>query len=375
MTFPTIVFGSYEVGIGYSDGSSIPTGGLRVFVVPTINISSPMDVGITYIDQFGNTKTTLVTTSIPTAAGGGTTGSHFQMVLNSGDTGIRDIISISVIGGSPGDKFNLESWNEGLGRSPYPVIKSEPNPQWTESGPIREIPYLQRVFLFIKNFPYPYLSSNPIIPIPISLNTLCPRITPGYPSPPQSCTGGDFLSEPLSGNTYFQKIYFYFKLCPRVTPGYPSPPQIPPLECTEGTFIQESLSGRQFLAKRFAFLKTWLESVVGQVVSGYVQNLSGDTIRNAFSLIVISTTSSDTSPGGSSLVANVNPDTGLYQAFFKSMIYDKRYIIIKIGIKNIVLEGAGIPTFIDGSQKLEIPYNLQFACPVIDCDFNITRKI
>ena len=38
MTFPTVVFGSYEVGIGYTDGESIPTGGLRVFVVPTINV-------------------------------------------------------------------------------------------------------------------------------------------------------------------------------------------------------------------------------------------------------------------------------------------------------------------------------------------------
>src|SRR3990167_3387440 len=104
MTFPTVVFGSYEVGVGYTDGESIPTGGLRVFVVPTKNVSIPMDVGITYVDQFGNTKTTTVTTSIPTATGGGTTGAHFMIVLNSGDSGIRDVIAISVIGGAIGDK-------------------------------------------------------------------------------------------------------------------------------------------------------------------------------------------------------------------------------------------------------------------------------
>jgi len=127
MTFPTVVFGSYEVGIGYTDGESIPTGGLRVFVVPTINVGPiPMDIGISYVDQFGNTKTTIVTTSIPTATNGGTAGSHFQIVLNSGDSGIRDVTAVTVIGGSAGDKFNLESWNEGLGRIPYSMTRSTP---------------------------------------------------------------------------------------------------------------------------------------------------------------------------------------------------------------------------------------------------------
>ena len=123
MTFPTVIFGSYEVGVGYTDGASIPTGGLRVFIVPTINIGPvPMDIGITYIDQFGLTKTTTVTTSVPAIA---TTGTHYQIVLNSGDTGIRDVTNITIVGGTTGDKFNLESWNEGLGRPPYNIIRSD----------------------------------------------------------------------------------------------------------------------------------------------------------------------------------------------------------------------------------------------------------
>ncbi len=657
MTFPTVIFGSYEVGIGYTNGASIPTGGLRVFVVPTINIGPvPMDVGITYVDQFGFTKTTTVTTSVPAIA---TAGTHYQIVLNSGDTGIRDIINVSIVGGTNGDKFTLESWNEGIGRAPYNIVRSDQYPQWVESEPTRNIVDFKRTFtsrgdfdntikmnivqsgdpdaqlslpieiiepdyefnindfglmrpitlvskdnnlkelrielipnqsyqyvdsneqsarlkwkwdsstlqyidsgfykltfdydvqfnstyfvfellnkdgtvvwnrtttgigtnqvvlfkslswefrlrckanyttpalttdhaiirnvriekyvdegiaelnysvympniyryesvgiistlpvgtrslsqlafsdddtawsswigsdgtsstyfegigqkvmnplplnrtgfyykwilyllsdgrdtpvlydftLYMKvklikeilsletRYPYPYLVANPIIPIPLQLNKACPRAIPGYPIPPPGCTGGDFLPEPLSGNEHTPKTYSYISLCPRTTPGYPTPP------CVGGTFSGESLSGRQLIARRLAVLKTWLESVVGQVVSGYVHNLSGEVIRNAFSMILMSTIPTDISPGGASIVSNVNPDTGLYQAFFKSIIYDKRYIIIKIGLKNVALEGAGVPPFIDGSQKLEIPYNLQFACPIIDCDFNITRK-
>jgi len=658
MTFPTVVFGSYEVGIGYTDGDSIPTGGLRVFIVPTKNVGPiPMDIGITYVDQFGFTKTTSVTTSVPAIA---TTGTHYEMVLNSGDTGIRDITDITIVGGTTGDKFNLESWNEGLGRAPYSIIRSDQYPQWTESDPMKNIVDFKRVFslrgdfdqtiqmnivqsgdpdaqlslpietiepdyefnindfglmrpitliskdnnlkelrielipnqsyqyidsneqsarlkwkwdtgtlqyidsgfykltfdydvqfnstyfifellnkdgtvvwnrtstgtainnvvlfkslswefrlrckanytapalttdhaiirniriekyvyvgiaelnysvdmpniyryesvdiistlpvgtnsllqlafsdddttwsnwigpdgttstyfeglgqkvttplplnrmgfyykwilyllsdgreapilydftLYMKvklakeilsletRYPYPYFSANPVIPKPIQFNKACPRVIPGYPIPPPGCTGGDFLPEPITGNEHIPKTYSYTSLCPRATPGYPTPP------CIGGTFSGEPPSGRQLTARRLAFLKTWLESVVGQVVSGYVQNLSGDVIRNAFSMILMSTIPTEISPGGASIVSNVNPDTGLYQAFFKSIIYDKRYIIIKIGLKNVALEGAGVPPFIDGSQKLEIPYNLQFACPIIDCDFNITRKI
>lgn len=657
MTFPTVVFGNYEVGQGYADGASIDTGGLRVFVVPTKNISIPMDIGITYVDQFGNTKTTTVTTSIPTATGGGTTGAHFMIVLNSGDSGIRDVISISVVGGAIGDKFNLESWNEGIGRTAYSITRSTPDQPWIDSEPTKDVMNFARTFSswedfnnainenivvsgspdaqlslpidviepdyesnvndfglmrpitlvtkynslkklrielipsqsytsgqstslkwkwdtstsqyidtgFYKltfdynvqfrrenfvfelldkdgtvtwntptgtgqytaivpnyvasfkslswefrlrckltnapstadyaqvtnirieryiafgstelNYPvgmpnidkynnidivsnnpagtgvflqlafsddlstwstwtgpdgtmstyfigigqkiffplpfglignyykwkiylqsdgrdtpilydttlhmsiriipkilkcerslrYPDIPANQIIQVPIPLRTACPRAIPGYPFPP--CPGGDYFPEQLTGNEYIPISYPFIRLCPRTTPGYPT------VQCPGGDYFSEQPTGKQLTARMYTVFKTWLESVVGQVVSGYVQNISGDVIRNAFSLILMSTTPTEITPGGTSAVMNVNPDTGLYQAFLKSIIYDKRYIIIKIGVKNVALEGAGTPPFIDGSQKLEIPYNLQFACPVIDCDFNITRKV
>jgi len=48
-------------------------------------------------------------------------------------------------------------------------------------------------------------------------------------------------------------------------------------------------------------------------------------------MILTSTTPTEITPGGFSSVMNVNPDTGLYQAFLKQIIYDQRYVIIKIG--------------------------------------------
>lgn len=113
MSFDTVVFGSYEVGTGFTPQNSISEGGFRVFIVPSVNIGdTPLDVGLTYVDQFGNTETTDVTTSV---AAGTTSGTHIEVSLNAGDTGIRSISSVSITGGTAGETFNLESWNEGLG--------------------------------------------------------------------------------------------------------------------------------------------------------------------------------------------------------------------------------------------------------------------
>jgi len=49
------------------------------------------------------------------------------------------------------------------------------------------------------------------------------------------------------------------------------------------------------------------------------------------------------------------------------------YLIVKIGIKNIALEGTGIPTVVDGNNNYD-PYNLQFACPVKNCRLHYYKK-
>ena len=144
MAFDTVVFGSYIIGTGFTNGSYISAGGLRCFIKPTANIgAAPFDVTITYIDQYDNSaETTLVSTSVAAYT---TSGSHIEITLNSGDTGIRDITSVSVVGGTAGDKFNLESWNEGVGKS-LPIKKGSVE-SWVNREPTKETVHLEHSWI------------------------------------------------------------------------------------------------------------------------------------------------------------------------------------------------------------------------------------
>lgn len=138
MTFDAVVFGSFKLGTGFTDGSSISGGGLRLFIKPTKNIGgAPLDVTVTYKDQFGNiAETTVVSTSVPA---GTVSGAHIEVVLNTGDTGVQDVTYVSVTGGTTGDEFNLESWNEGLARSPYSLSRTDAGFTWSDIEPKKEI--------------------------------------------------------------------------------------------------------------------------------------------------------------------------------------------------------------------------------------------
>lgn len=140
-------------------------------------------------------------------------------------------------------------------------------------------------------------------------------------------------------------------------------------------YKEEPIGARTFNGRAISSFSSWLESVVGQVTSGYVTNISDEIIRNAFNVVIMSTERTDVNPLGVTTTAIVNPNTGLYQIFLKKVIYDKRYVMIKIGLKNVVLDGAGTPTSINGNLQLPSPYNLQFGCPTVNCDFDITRNI
>lgn len=359
MTFTTVVFGSISIitpgNATFTVGSSIPTGGFRLFIVPTRNMGSRgIDIGFTYINQFGIQKTTGVTTAV---AAGTTSGTHTQVVLEPGDTGIRSISSISVNpgGGSAQDTFNFESLNEGIGRPPISITNTEIFDRTAPGAHIVE-PYLGlwkgRFYSALYNVdgspssmvPIMYYQ-DPQIPIPVAFSRSA--ITAWIPEPVLRIVTSRLVN--LADNIGARKEIV--------------------------SWIPEPLTGNDYKGKMFFVFRSWIESVVGQVLSGYVQSVNGEVIKNAFSMILMSTTPTEISPGGSSTTADVNPDTGLYQAFLKKVVYDSRYLIVKIGIKNIALEGAGIPAVIDGNQQLPIPYNLQFACPVKNCDFTVVRKI
>lgn len=350
MTFTATIFGRGVVtgggNLNYVDLDSISSGGFQLFIVPTRNVGpAGIDLGFTYVNQFGVTKTTTVSTAI----GAGTTaGTPIKVVLEPGDTGIRDIISVSYFaGGSNGDQLNFQSLNEGLGRPPFDISKTEPFDRTAPGSHIVE-PYMGEW----KGIVYPLLNviptlwyADPAMPVPM-------YIIKSYIS--------EWLPDTIVDRATITKtIDLVDEIGARK-------------EIVE--WIPEPLSGRDVVGKPIFFFRSWLESVVGQVLSGYVQNVNGQVIKNAFSMILMSPPT-DTNPSGVTATADVSPDTGLYQAFLKKVIYDQRYLIVKIGIKNIALEGAGIPTVVNGNQQLPIPYNLQFACPVKNCDFTITRKI
>ena len=345
MTFQTVVFGTGVVtgpgAINYSDVDSIPSGGYRLFIVPKKNLgNNPIDIGFTYVNQFGEIKTSSVTTAI---APNTTAGTHVQAVLESGDTGIRDLIEVSIfVGGSSGDNLSFESYNEGTGRSPIEIAKTEPFDRTVPGSHIFE-PYLGlykgKAVIIPSLFPELYFSNPAILPMQLVRSGIT-----------------EFISE-LIINRGITSITIDFSRAEMVS------------------WIPEPLSTREFTGKDFFIFRSWLESVVGQVLSGYVTNTQNQIIKNAISLIMMSTAQTETAPGGASILGEVDANTGLYQAFLKKLIYDKRYILIHVSAgKTVALEGAGVPAVVDGTKQLPIPYNLQFACSIINCDFNITRK-
>jgi len=338
MAFPTVVFGAVLVTapdtITFTPGSSIPTGGYYLYIVPTINIgSTPMDIGFTYTNQYGVEKTTTVTTSV---LGSTTSGTHIRVALNAGDTGIQSLVGItSFSGGNVGDNLSFESWNEGTGSQPF---------DYTLSDPID------------RNLPGTFLP-EPIITqfdgSSFDPSTIIPDFYTAEPSNLVMDIIGSNLTEFIPDLMIDRGIDIKDEtVSVRDMVGW----------------IPETLA-RTITGLDFAIFKSWLESVVGQVVSGYVTNTDNEIIANAIKLVLVSTTTADVDT-----ITTVDSVTGLYQTAIKNVVYDQRYIIIKAGVKVTSLEGGGTPTVVDGTQKLSIPYNIQFSCPTVICDFDMTRK-
>lgn len=346
MTFAAVVFGTLSVTAPstaiYTDGNSISTGGFILYVKPTVNVGAAgIGIGFTYVNQFGVTKTTTVSTAI---ASGTTTGTHVKVVLEPGDTGIRDVISISYFtGGTIGDRLSLESWNEGLGAPTFDFIltdyhdRSVPGSFMSDPNPFE---FTGNVLDISVEMPE-YYNSNPIMSVPMDLN---------------SSNLTEFLPELMvdRGTLAIEE------------------------DVTKTTNVIEwipEINGRDLIGVELTLLKSWLEAIVGQVVSGYITNTNDETIYNAIKLVLISPTASTGQPSGISDALPVDPNTGLYQAFIKNVVYTDRYVIVQAGVgKYTSLIGGGTPSVINGSQTLPVPYNLQFECPTIECDFDLTRK-
>lgn len=136
MPFDPVVFGTFVIGTGFSDGDSISEGGLTLYIhILADTGTEPSSVTVTYIDQNGNpAESAAVSTGIPAYS---TAGTYIQVILNGGDSGVRDVTSVSVIGGTSGDTFELTSLNEGLGKI-LPFAGKGQDVIWNDLEPKKE---------------------------------------------------------------------------------------------------------------------------------------------------------------------------------------------------------------------------------------------
>ncbi|MFU8768093.1 MAG: hypothetical protein ACNA7I_10635, partial [Candidatus Methanoperedens sp.] len=138
MPFDPVVFGTFVIGTGFTDADSISAGGLTLYIrILADTGTEPSGVTVTYIDQNGNpAEPAAVSTGIPAYS---TAGTYIQVILNGGDSGVQDVTSVSVIGGTSGDTFELTSLNEGLGKilplagKGHDVIWNDPEPKKEDS--------------------------------------------------------------------------------------------------------------------------------------------------------------------------------------------------------------------------------------------------
>jgi hypothetical protein len=116
--------------------------------------------------------------------------------------------------------------------------------------------------------------------------------------------------------------------------------------------------------KQILIPTSWLESIVGQVVSGYVRDQNENLILNGIKIVI---TSSSTS--GVDQMNPVNPTTAFYQVFVKNAKYDNRYLLVNQEGKTYDLSysGYGLPAIINGTIKVPSPQDLHFWKPDAIC--------
>ena len=110
-------------------------------------------------------------------------------------------------------------------------------------------------------------------------------------------------------------------------------------------------SGRILTEREIILFRSWAESVVGVVMSGYAKDQEDAVIQNAVKVILESTYTF-----GKDTMGSVNPETGFFQIFVKDAKYDKRHLIVEVSGRsvNISLAEYGDPAILDATSG-EIP--------------------
>jgi hypothetical protein len=111
MAFTPLVFGTYVVGTGFTDGNDIAECNFIPFLKTLTSIGgSDINVTLTYVDQDDNVaEVATVPTVIPASTGNGV---FIPVVLNSGDVGIKNVVDVTITGGTAGNQFSIVNNNE-----------------------------------------------------------------------------------------------------------------------------------------------------------------------------------------------------------------------------------------------------------------------
>jgi hypothetical protein len=130
---------------------------------------------------------------------------------------------------------------------------------------------------------------------------------------------------------------------------------------TRGTNLGAELSGQDWEARILPFISTWLESVVGQVLSGYVKDQYEELILDGINVIINSSYAF-----GLDKMGVVDSVTGFFQVFVGPTIYDGRFLITKLSngkTFDVSYRKDGTPDLIDGTVPIITPQDLHFWKP------------
>jgi hypothetical protein len=122
------------------------------------------------------------------------------------------------------------------------------------------------------------------------------------------------------------------------------------IRALDQSWLEESLSGRLENAKRIRFSRAWLDSLVGQVVSGHVRDQDNSLLQNAFKVMLTSSFSF-----GKDIMGDVDPQTAVYQVFMKDTIYDRSFLLVNDPtLKKDLLYRQYGSLSLDGRQRIDM---------------------
>ncbi len=122
------------------------------------------------------------------------------------------------------------------------------------------------------------------------------------------------------------------------------------IRALDQAWLEETMSGRLSNAKKILFSKAWLESLVGQVVSGHVRDQDNSLLQNAFKVMLTSSFSF-----GKDIMGDVDPQTAVYQVFMKDTIYDRSFLLVNDpNLKKDLLYRQYGSLNLDGRQRIDV---------------------